>query len=260
MSYEEIKYKRNFLDTVIFRMDFSDILTLKDKIEADFQTAIKDIFPKLISNAYSTYTGMFSATALNVGRENLLLHEFSNTSLGLSLKISYNSLVLEAKNYTDFEKFSEILQKSLAEFNKIYSGYEISRIGLRFINVIKGLTESPFEWSDFINSKLLESLTFAKDIVSDDCFLNRSMNQLSFKFKDDNCLTFNYGIYNSEWPAQITRNEFILDYDAYTTYVDSSENIESKYLLPFHSIIQDAFEKSINITLRKKMNNADEPW
>lgn len=255
MSFEEIKYKKNFLDTVIFRMDFSDILLLKDSIEASFQEGVKSIFPKLTTNFCSAYTGMFSPTVVNVGHENIKLYEFSNSSMGLSLKISYNSLVLETKKYIDFEKFTDVLQKILSEFNKFYTGYEINRIGLRFINLIRITSKSPLEWSDYIDSKLLESINFAKNLTGDNCYLNRCMNQLSFRFKNDNSLTFNYGIYNSEWPAQITQNEFILDFDAYTTCLDISEDIQSKYLIPFHDIIQESFEKGITKKLRKVMND-----
>ncbi len=255
MSYEEVKYKNNFLDTVIFRLDYSDIPFLKEKIEANFQEVIKSIFPRLTTSICSAYTGMISSTALNVGHENIRLYEFSNSLSGLSLKISYNSLVLEAKKYIDFENFTDILQKILSEFNKFYTEYEISRIGLRFINLIKISPKPPLEWSKYIDNKLLESISFAKDLTTDNCYLNRCMNQLSFRFKDDNSLTFNYGIYNSEWPAIITQNEFILDYDAYTTYVDMSEDIQSRYLIPFHNMIQEAFEKSITEDLRMVMNN-----
>lgn len=255
MSYEEVKYKKNFLDTVIFRIDFSDILPLKEKIENSFQDAIKNIFPYLNTSIYSAYTSVFSSTALNVGHESISVYEFSNTSSGLSLKISYNNLVLETKKYVDFENFIDVLHAIIDEFNKVYKGYTINRIGLRFINVIKKTSGSPLEWSEYIDSKLLNSIDFAHTLTATDRYLNRCMNQLSFRFQNDNSLTFNYGIYNSEWPATITQKEFILDFDAYTACVDASEDIRSKYLLPFHNIIQEFFEKSITEELRKVMND-----
>lgn len=255
MSYNDVKYKKNFLDTIIFRIDFSEILLLKDKIEANFQEAIKSIFPKLSTSFLSAYTSSISPNSLNVGHENILVYEFSNVSEGLSLKISYKNLIFEAKRYSDFEAFSEKLQKVLVEFNKYYTEYEIDRIGLRFINVIKVSSKSPLEWSGYINKNLIDSLSFAKEVDSDNCYLNRCMCQQSYRFQDDNFLTFNYGIYNSEWPAKITQNEFILDYDAYTKYVNIHDDIQSKYLNSFHGIIQDMFEKSIEEDLRKYMEN-----
>ena len=259
MNYETIKYINNYLDTVIFRIDFSEILSIKNNLAAEFQNEISDIFPRLESNFCSSYTGTISSSSLNIGHENFLIHEFSNTTKDLFLKISFNSLVLEAKKYNDFETFTDTLHKIMSSFNKIYTNYEINRIGLRFINIIKLPYSNIHQNHEYINQSLLTNFEFAHEFLKkeENCYINRNMNQLSFKFDDDNCLTFSYGIYNSEWPAPITQNEFILDYDAYTNFVDKTKNIEEAYLKPFHSIIQTAFEDSIGDSLRKKMSDDD---
>ena len=155
MNYETIKYINNYLDTVIFRIDFSEILSIKNNLVAEFQNEISDIFPRLESNFCSSYTGTISSSSLNIGHENFLIHEFSNTTKDLFLKISFNSLVLEAKKYNDFETFTDTLHKIMSSFNKIYTNYEINRIGLRFINIIKLPHSNIHENHEYINQSLL---------------------------------------------------------------------------------------------------------
>lgn len=42
---KDIKYKRNFLSKVIFRIDFSPILKISEKAPTEFQNEIKNKFP-----------------------------------------------------------------------------------------------------------------------------------------------------------------------------------------------------------------------
>ena len=73
---------------------------------------------------------------------------------------------------------------------------------------------------------------------------------------DDYRVNFNYGMFNSEFPAKISRKEFILDFDFYTEYVEQETIIP--LIKKFNKEAAIMFEKCIKDGLRKKMGEIDE--
>lgn len=76
------------------------------------------------------------------------------------------------------------------------------------------------------------------------------MSQIILNY-DDYTMNFNFGLFNSEFPAKISRKEFALDYDCYTELFEP-EDIDD-YLIKFNSEIKNMFERSIKNGLRKHM-------
>ncbi len=73
---------------------------------------------------------------------------------------------------------------------------------------------------------------------------------------DDYKMNFNFGLHNSEFPAKISRKEFILDFDFYTEYVERDKIFPM--LREFNKESAIMFERCIKDDLRKHMEVIDE--
>lgn len=69
---------------------------------------------------------------------------------------------------------------------------------------------------------------------------------------DDSMMTFTHGIYNSEFPAKVSRREFLLDYDCHTEDIECGDLVK-KYISPFQLKINRMYEASIEEGLRTLM-------
>lgn len=70
-------------------------------------------------------------------------------------------------------------------------------------------------------------------------------------------MQFQYGMYNTDFPAPIKNKLYILDIDAYTQGLLTFDDIQSR-LDKFHDAIEDLFEKVITNELRKVMGVVNE--
>ncbi len=99
-----------------------------------------------------------------------------------------------------------------------------------------------------MNNKLLSIFNVADDKTK----IARAFNNLTLNY-DNFKLRFQYGMWNSDFPATIRKKVFILDYDAYDESLWSKDEI-IKFLPIFHDKIEQLFEMSIKQALRDKMN------
>ena len=129
-------YGKNQLGEVICQLRFPEILTVETQIPAQFQDAIRHIFPQYSvrregPSGQQTNNYQF-ATADGVWRVNL-------TSKFISLACS---------RYTCWEEFAGMLDKPLASFIKLYSPAYFERVGLRYLNFFSrqalDLADTPF--------------------------------------------------------------------------------------------------------------------
>lgn len=250
-KYDEICYKRNFISRAIFRIDYPPIFKLEKESPSGFQEKIKSNFP--ISNIKE---GNIITTGLKdkkefIDRETFNIYEFLSENKKHITEIAKSYLGVTLLEYGTFEDFKNLIEQSFSAFNQEYAPTIITRIGLRYINEIK-LDGNPLDWTNYINGNLLSSLTF---VSSSKLKPTRLMNQINY-LTENYSLTFNHGIFNVEYPSPITRKEFILDYDCYTKEIKPEFVLEN--LNEFHAIIQELFEKSIDVELKKIMGVKNE--
>lgn len=119
-------YDTNPLAEVICQLRFPEILSIQANIPADFQEAIRQIFPKYtvrkeqLPNQNPPSNNYQFSTADSLWRVNL-------TSRFISLACS---------KYTCWEDFAKMLDKPLAAFIQIYKPAYFERVGLRYVNFI----------------------------------------------------------------------------------------------------------------------------
>lgn len=117
-------YKRNQLGEVICQLRFPEILTIEASIPAEFQEAIRMIFPRYAvrkEGPVGKQTNNYQfATQDGIWRVNL-------TSKFISLACS---------RYRCWEDFAKMLDTPLAAFIQLYKPAYFERVGLRYLNFV----------------------------------------------------------------------------------------------------------------------------
>ncbi len=246
MSLESICYKKNFIKAVIFRVDFSPLLILKETEPKEFQEEIRKYCPNLeIQDAFK-HTVNIKQKDASTQMESFKQYIFSDKEKSKSIILSYTYLIIEFRKYDKFDEFKLLVEEVYKNFKDKYSPLNITRIGLRYVNEINIDKGNPYEWGEYINDSLISTY---KPFYENE-YYNRLLSQIYYSF-DDYRLTFTYGTPNSIFPNKISRKEFLLDFDCYIEHVEEENVIQQ--LKSFHERIQDLFEKCIKQELRNLM-------
>jgi uncharacterized protein (TIGR04255 family) len=243
-------YKRNFLKSVILRFDFdqADVTFL-----SSFSEKISKDYPFSKQDSEKSY--LFEVKDNNVERieEKNLYWQFSNPTQNKILKLASTSLTLEYQaSYKSSKDLLETLNDVCIPFLNDAQVKTVNRIGLRYINYIDFKEiKKDFKLSDYLSKKLLSTIEFAEKIKGK---VSRQMSQLSLK-KEDTEITFNFGIWNNDFPSENTRNEFLMDIDCYSRFPieNNTADLVSK-IEKYNLYVQDIFEKSITEKFRDFLN------
>lgn len=227
---DDFNFKKNYIEEVLFRVDFISIpeLTKISVVPDKFIEIIKDDFKILDEtmepNLWAYYSENYSKRI-----------ELTPSSIVLSYDGDFyetHKIILED---------IEILLKILNEYNVL----TVNRVGLRYVNEIKP-TKKILNWNDWVNQKLHNFYS-----VDDKLKLMRSLTQSEFKI-DEYILNFTYGQFNSNYPNTKIVNNFVMDYDCYTSSLTDTLSIKSTFK-EIHNIIKSTFSKSIEKSLIKDM-------
>ena len=218
---EKKKYRKNFLTNVICRIDFRPIAEIDSAFLNKFRTIVKSNFPKVkeqtmvgietkiekgecVSNSQLPGKSIFNY--LDINEEN-------------SIILSDNYLAIESVNYTSYKEFSKHIDYALTNLTDCFKDIDFIRLGLRSINQIVLDRGNPLIWKNYIEPSFVSVIDRFFDRSEN---LARMMSQVVLNY-DDYKVNFNYGMHNSEFPAKISRKEFILDFDFYTEYVENNQ-------------------------------------
>lgn len=244
-----VKLNKNHITEVIFRLEFSTIneLNINDETAVDsFKNKISDIFPNYESipnNKISLNINVDANQAENlVKQSNHLVWIFKNDKNDKFVTLSPNDLVLEYKAgaYVGFTKFLEEILLLLDAIKK-YNPIELNFLGLRYINQIFD-QQINRNIGDYINSDLLNNC-----LINNLKKNNEELIQIFTKVhakKDNYLITFQYGVFNPEFPNENNFKPFILDYDCVTHDINSINDIKQN-LIDMNHIIFKKFDYSI---------------
>jgi uncharacterized protein (TIGR04255 family) len=245
------RYVKNYLDKVMVRLDFSSALRGVDTsvptriakhVTASFP--IKDPAQSIYAGEVKFGEGTVNAQSKSVGKE----WRFHGSDRKKTVSIASQWTWIEYSEYRTVEVLQEDFL-GLVEilFEEYGNEIAINRFGMRYINKITAGTEDPSNWGNYINSKLLGSIGMADDESN----ISRVFNVLAFNYGDMN-MTFQFGIFNPDYPAPIRRREFTLDFDAYSQGCLEKDDIK-RYFDTFHDKIEESFEECITDGLRRTM-------
>ena len=147
-------YAKNFLTSVIFRVDFSPILKIDNELPAELQDEIRTDFPEYKKEENITQKTIVNSNGIRLEKPDIHnIYIFSDIRKKKIFRVQYNYISLENKNYQSFSDFKDDNKKLYNIFSQKYRPLDIKRIGLRYINEIVIMNGNPLD-----HSKLSESI------------------------------------------------------------------------------------------------------
>jgi len=159
-----VVYKNNPLDKVICQLRFPPILKIDTKVPDEFQERIRDGFPEFSEKAEIRIPVFKSAqkdtpaevleSITPTGNKN---YEFSSEDKVWTINLTRTFFALSTKKYERREDFRTHLDAPLKAFIDIYNPSVFSRVGLRYIDIIRrselNLKDTP--WSKLLKPHVL---------------------------------------------------------------------------------------------------------
>lgn len=241
--------EENFLNEVIFRIDFSTILKISgDKKEAteDFRKIIFDKYPNVEILEQKKFN---DDIIIDFGNEGNLCWFFRNNDGNKEVSLTSNCLILSYKSgsYKRFHSFLEDISLLISAL-KEYEPFKLNFLGLRYINQI--YDENINDNIDkYINPSLVNE-SLLTDLHEDNCELTQLISKLDYQ-KDKYLLTFHFGFFNPETNPN-SKKHFILDYDCRNNDIKDIDDVKDN-LIEMNHIIFDKFDYSITEKFRKEM-------
>jgi uncharacterized protein (TIGR04255 family) len=251
----KMKYRNNFLTNVICRFDFRPIPEIDRSFLNKFRTEIKGEFPKIKEGEIK---GFEAKIGEGIERPEMAeipaipVFKYTDTDEENWITLASNHLVIESRNYIIFKPFRKIIELALETLTGLNVNPDYTRLGLRYKNQIVLKRGNPLSWGRYIDSSFLSVVDRFFEKSPD---IARMMGQVILKH-DDYKINFNYGMHNSEFPARISRKEFILDFDFYTEYVEPDQILP--LIKKFNKESAIMFERCIRDGLRSHMEVIDE--
>lgn len=244
-------YKRNFLKKVILRLDF-------DKLDLDFLSKFSEEikaempFQEQKETTVGSILIELKSGQVEQSKQKDFIWNFSDIKKIKKLSITKDSLVLEYNSYADKNELLADITNLVLKFVSLSKLQAIKRLGLRYINEIDLHKEKEKKsWDTYITKELVGSMLYVEKIK---LTASRAMGQLALKFPDADIL-FNYGIWNSDFPNEITQNEFLLDYDCFTKFpIGDLASLLPETVKNFNMKIEGLFEESITREFRNLLN------
>ena len=247
------KYKKDFLNEVIARVDFDTPLPIATSGPAEsIYSTVKERFPiteqeKLVGKEFLIGPGATKERSI----ESKAWHYYGENR-EKRLTISRNVMFVKYNKYEYYETLrADFLSVSNALFNA-YPKSQVKRLGLRYIDNIDIQENNPTEWDKYLRPELNTIFAIAEKKEA----ISRAFHVLEFNYGED-LLRFQFGMFNPDYPAPIKKKIYTLDYDMYVARLLDQTDIGDT-LDRFHEKVGRYFENVITDELRKVMVPVDE--
>lgn len=250
-NFESICYKQDFLKKVIARIDLvSPIIEIQKELPKEIADIVLKSFPLMEPKKSIMQEFQLSPKSgvKNLQRNEMIEWYFHGKNRKKTLTITPTSIILSYDKFNTYVQMRDEYFKIIEIFFNYFKNALGNRLGLRYINEIFLPDDNPFSWEEYLNSKLLGLFNFCENNNS----LSRIFHNLEYNFGDFN-LKFQFGMHNPDYPANIIKKIFILDYDAHYLGSQEKDDIFSN-LDKFHDKIQYLFEYCIKDKLRNILN------
>jgi len=158
-------YKHNPLNGVICQLRFPPILKIDSEIPSIFQDRLRNEYP-LYNEKKELHQQVISGIDVNLSQELFNQwnkatitknHEFSTIDQNCSVNLTRTFLALSTKKYEKWEDFKGKLESVFKIFLEIYQPPFFTRIGLRYIDLIKRsiLNLDGVKWDELIQPHIL---------------------------------------------------------------------------------------------------------
>jgi len=155
-------YKKNPLDQVICQLRFPPILRIETEVPAHFQERIRKEFPDFCEKEELTLPQKirqeFPVELLGkIMPSQTKNYEFSAESAVWKVNLTQTFVALSTRKYRKWEEFKDRLDGPLKALIEIYEPAYFSRIGLRYIDIIKRseLSLDGMDWNELLQPYIL---------------------------------------------------------------------------------------------------------
>ena len=244
----DLEFKNHYLQEIIFKVDFRNIGELlgmganPDK----FVNIIKKEFPKAkgIAQQNKVEISAENPEIENIEQNNIWAYTTADDSKFIELSMNHIAISYDGTKYKSHYELIEDI-KLIIDVLKCYGVPTVNKIGLRYINEVSPEIEI-INWDDWINPKLHNF-----NPINDELELMRALTQSEYQIRGYN-LDFTYGQFNLNYPNTEIKNDFVLDYDCYTSSLTDSDDL-IKIFEEMHEIIKLLFKNSIGKELLKDL-------
>jgi len=250
-KYEMSKqYKKDYLTTVIVRIDFLNSLESINKgIPKKLNDLIKNYFKILEPKKLIGKQLQFSKEEFKHSDKEVIEWKYFDKNRVKQFVLNPDFALIEYKKHEPYDNLKKTFLDISRSLFKLKDKLQIKRFGLRYINNVELQEKDLTNWQEYINNDLLHVLDFYENKK----VLSRAISHLEFNF-DDLYLRFQSGMRNPDYPAPISRKIFVLDYDCYSEMlIDDFMDLENK-LEKSHDLIIQMFKSSITKRLEKILN------
>ena len=245
-------YRQNYLTQVIIRVDYDALPALQSQEPTELSNRVKARFPIVTGTPVAKIVVNFSPAGSGVqqqlvGKQWEHRKEAGGTK-ALFFTPDHLSLEYGRGDYDHFPPFRAEFDEAFNALVQLYPDVRITRIGLRYINQIRLEQGNPLDWETYLAAGLVTSV---KAGISNGATLVKSMHQLHVR-RDNLNLLFHYGISNPEYPAAVSRREFVLDLDCHKMEVVPPNEVTTT-ITALNEMCESTFEASILPAFRALM-------
>jgi uncharacterized protein (TIGR04255 family) len=256
---DRICYKKNFLQSVIFRIDFNSNLKF-EKLDDDveFSNIIKKYFKmREKDRIVKQHSFMVRADGKN-NKDKVIKNEitnnierrYSNENGANELVIGQSFFYLRYAKYISYNDLRNAIKDLL---DKFYENERIvaQRIGVRYVNIFE--SDKVILYKNYFTQPV--SIILGAKGVGDDKFVLNSSNHIETYTIDDMKLNFRYGLFNESNNLSKNKVNLALDYDCFISELVDDKELILNYVDKAHTNIQHIFERTITDNLRNKVLN-----
>src|SRR5208337_1097698 len=108
VELSKIKYAKNFLSDVIFRVDFSPMLVIRESISSKFQEQLRPRLPLITEQKVFEFAAKFEAGQVEGSSKPLSNWILEDTEHRFKLTLNFAYLAVEDLQYRTLDEFVEI--------------------------------------------------------------------------------------------------------------------------------------------------------
>jgi uncharacterized protein (TIGR04255 family) len=157
-------YGQNPLIEVICQLRFAPVLRIAAELPAGFQERIRGRYPlfeqKIPEQQLELPPAIAKQVKIQLGAPGAVAYEFATDDEEWAIVLARDSLSLSTSNYRRWEEFRSNLSAAWKPFVEEYAPGKLTRIGLRYRDVIQrsevGLTETP--WQELLQPYIASEL------------------------------------------------------------------------------------------------------
>ena len=257
---ERVIYRKNPLKLVLCQLKFPAILRIDKEVPADFQEKIRHEFP-LFQEVDDTANSLPENLAQIIPPEILdLLSTRSNRRFQFMSKdekwiigLTREFVAIETTQYTRWEEFRDYLELLLNALVEIYNPAFLTRIGLRYQNVIdrRALGMEDVAWRDLLADFVLGQL--ALDETLDKVTEHHGSTRIQLNDEED-FVRIQHGLVMDK-AVDSPHIMYLLDYDFHSNKETETEDAISK-LNEYNTLNRRLFRWCIRDELHDAMDPA----